>query len=87
MIPKGKGLPCYADDATLNQIRGKAMVGHQSLEDVWTLLDHLLLLEHMLDEEVDPEDVFGPSGWRDHAEVISGAWDAGRLGRAKESHK
>lgn len=54
MIPKGKGLPKYADDSTLNEIRGKAMVGHQSIEDVWVLLDHLQLLEHMLDEEIDP---------------------------------
>ena len=46
MIPKGKGLPKYADDAELNQIRGKAMVGHQTIGDVWTLLDHLQLLEH-----------------------------------------
>ena len=25
MIPKGKGLPKFADDSTLNRIRGKAM--------------------------------------------------------------
>lgn len=71
MIPKGKGLPRYADDATLNQIRGKAMVGHQSIEDVWTLLDHLQLLEHLLDERVDPEDALGPEGWRHAAECES----------------
>jgi hypothetical protein len=71
MIPKGKGLPKFADDALLNQIRGKAMVGHQSLEDVWTLLDHLQLIEHMLDEEVDPEDGLGTEGWRHHAESLS----------------
>lgn len=74
MIPKEKGLPKYADDSVLNQIRGKAMVGHQSIVDVWTLLDHLQLLEHILDEEVDPEDGLGTEGWRHHAEAVSAAW-------------
>ena len=71
MIPKGKGLPRFADDSKLNQIRGKAMVGHQSLEDVWTLLDHLLLLEHVLDEEIDPKDALGTEGWRHRLEAVS----------------
>lgn len=75
MIPKGKGLPKYADDATLNQIRGKAMVGHQSIEDVWTLLDHLQLLEHVLDEDVDANDALGTEGWRHHMEGASAGWD------------
>lgn len=78
MIPKGKGLPRYADDSTLNQIRGKAMVGHQSIEDVWTLLDHLQLLEHILDEEIDPEDALGTEGWRHHAEAVSADWETDR---------
>ena len=76
MIPKGKGLPKYADDATLNQIRGKAMVGKQTIVDVWTLLDHLQLLEHILDDEVPSVD--GPAGWdgwRDFAAGVSGQWD------------
>ena len=74
MIPKGKGLPKYADDATLNQIRGEAMVGHQTLEDVWTLLDHLQLLEHILDETVDAKDGLGPKGWRHFAKAEGKAW-------------
>jgi hypothetical protein len=74
MIPKGKGLPRFADDATLNQIRGKAMVGHQSIEDVWTLLDHLQLLEHILDEEIDANDGLGTEGWRHHAEGVSASF-------------
>jgi hypothetical protein len=73
-IPNGKGLPRYTDDGYLNQIRGKAMVGHATLEDMWTLLDHIQLLEHMLDEEVDPNDGLGPSGWREHAEAVSAQW-------------
>ena len=75
MIPKGKGLPKYADDAHLNQIRGKAMVGHQSIEDVWTLLDHLQLLEHVLDEEIDMEDRLGTEGWRHHMEAVSAQFE------------
>ena len=74
MIPKGKGLPKYADDATLNQIRGKAMVGHQSIEDVWTLLDHLQLLEHVLDQEIDMEDALGTEGWRHHMQAVEAGW-------------
>jgi hypothetical protein len=74
MIPKGKGLPKYADDATLNQIRGKAMVGHQTLADVWTLLDHLQLLEHVLDERIDAEDMLGTEGWRHFMEGESAEW-------------
>lgn len=73
-IPKGKGLPRYAKDSVLNQIRGKAMVGHQTLEDVWMLLDHLQLLEHILDEEVDPHDGLGTEGWREFAEKQSLKW-------------
>ncbi len=78
MIPKGKGLPHYADDATLNQIRGKAMVGHQSIDDVWTLLDHLQLLEHVLDEDVDCNDALGTDGWRHHMQATSADWDKPR---------
>ena len=74
MIPKGKGLPKFADDSTLNQIRGKAMVGHQTLEDMWTVLDHLQLLEHILVEEVAPADGLGPSGGREDAEAVSALW-------------
>lgn len=74
MIPKGKGLPKYADDATLNQIRGKAMVGHQSIEDIWTVLDHLQLLEHVLDEEIDMNDALGTEGWRHYMESVSAKW-------------
>ena len=51
MIPKGKGLPRFADEATLNQIRGEVMVGRQTIEDVWTLLDHI----HACDDELSLE--------------------------------
>jgi hypothetical protein len=68
MVPKGQGLPKLADDSTLNMIRGKAMVGHQSIEDVWTLIDHISLLETMLDEEIDPNDGLGTDGWRNFAD-------------------
>ena len=78
MIPRGKGLPKYADDSILNQIRGKAMIGHQTLEDVWTLLDHLQLLEHVLDEEIDMEDALGTEGWRHHMEAIGASFARGQ---------
>lgn len=74
MVPKGKGLPKFADDAALNQIRGKAMVGHQTHVDVWTLLDHLQLLEHILDEDIDGKAVLGIEGWRRHAETVGAQW-------------
>lgn len=75
MIPAGHGLPKYADDSELNQIRGKAMVGHQSNEDIWTLLDHLQLLEHVLDEEIDTEDALGTEGWRHHMQSVAAQWN------------
>jgi len=71
MVPKGKGQPKFADDSTLNQIRGKAMVGHQTIEDVWTLLDHIQIMETILDEEVDPNDGLGTEGWREFMEASS----------------
>lgn len=74
MIPKGRGLPKYADDSTLNQIRGKAMVGHQTIDDVWIVLDHLQLIEHILDEEVDSADGLGTEGWRHHAEAVGASF-------------
>lgn len=85
MIPKGKGFPKFADDSTLNQIRGKAMVGRQSIEDVWTLLDHLQLLEHMLDEDVDANDALGTEGWRHHAEAVSASFASPRPQEPKKS--
>ena len=75
MIPKGKGLPRYAADDVLNTIRGKAMVDRQTHEDVWTLLDHLQLLEHILDEDIDGDDRLGPKGWRHYAELSSRQWE------------
>jgi hypothetical protein len=65
MIPSGKGLPRYANERETNIIRGKAMVGHQSVDDIWTLLDHIAQLEELLDE-ADAEDMFGTEGWRHH---------------------
>jgi hypothetical protein len=55
-----------ASDSEINVIRGKALVGAASPEDTWTLLQHITALEHVLDEEADPEDMFGTEGWREH---------------------
>ena len=47
----------------LNIIRGKTMVGHATVEDSMSVLNHLALLEMKLDELGD-EDFFGTEGWR-----------------------
>lgn len=39
------------------------MVGHASLEESMSILDHLALLEMKLDE-ADYEDMLGTEGWR-----------------------
>jgi len=64
----------YWGPVPLENIRGKAMVGHQSIEDVWTLLDHLQLLEHVLDQEIDMEDALGTEGWRHHMQAVEAGW-------------
>lgn len=50
-------------DSKLNELRGKAMVGHITKDEVMAVLNHLTVLEAKLDEQ-DDEDVFGTEGWR-----------------------
>jgi hypothetical protein len=50
-------------DRELNTIRGKAMVGHASIDEVLSVFEHIDYLEHMLDE-ADSDDTFGTEGWR-----------------------
>ncbi|MCI1002815.1 hypothetical protein HWD97_22340 [Ochrobactrum sp. C6C9] len=47
----------------LNTVRGKAMVGHASPEEIMKVFDHLDALEMFLDDH-DEGDVFGTEGWR-----------------------
>lgn len=62
-----------ATEAQINIIRGKAAVGAASKADVQLLLDHIAALEYVLDEEANPEDMFGTEGWRVHfARVLRG---------------
>lgn len=59
-------LMILAGEAEINVIRGKSLVGKTSKEDVEVLLAHITAIEHVLDEEADPEDMFGTEGWRHH---------------------
>lgn len=58
-------------DRDLNMLRGKALVGKVSKEEVLKILNHLTLIEQRLDE-TDPDDFFGTEGWR-HTFGIPGA--------------
>ena len=55
-----------ASESEINIIRGKWLGRATTHEDVETLLQHITALEHVLDEEADPEDMFGTEGWREH---------------------
>jgi hypothetical protein len=55
-----------ASESEINIIRGKNLVGAATKEDIEILLQHITAMEHVLDEEADPEDMFGTEGWRHH---------------------
>jgi hypothetical protein len=50
-------------DKFLNTVRGRAMVGHASPEEILKVFEHIDVLEMFLDEH-DEDDVFGTEGWR-----------------------
>jgi len=50
-------------DKELNTIRGKAMVGHASPQQILSVFGHLDALEMKL-EEFEQDDTFGTEGWR-----------------------
>jgi hypothetical protein len=50
-------------DKFLNTVRGKALVGHASPEEILKVFEHIDALEMFLDEH-DEDDVFGTEGWR-----------------------
>ena len=50
-------------DRFLNTVRGKALVGHATPEEILAVFGHLDALENLLDE-ADEDDVFGTEGWR-----------------------
>ena len=55
--------PHFLSDSELNYIRGKASVGHATVEEIRSVFEHLDALEMKLDE-LDYEDFFGTEGWR-----------------------
>jgi hypothetical protein len=59
-----------ASEAEINVIRGKHLVGGATKADIDGLLAHILAVEHVLDEEADPEDMFGTEGWRHHFRCV-----------------
>ena len=63
--------PKLLSDKELNTIRGKAMVGHASVEEIVSVFGHLDSLEMKLDDEMRG-DAFGTEGWR-HSFGIPGA--------------
>lgn len=50
-------------DDFLNMVRGKAMVGHATPDEILAVFGHLDALEDLLDE-ADGDDAFGTEGWR-----------------------
>lgn len=50
-------------ESEINIIRGKNLGNAVTQEDVFLLLEHIDVLENLLDED-DMEDVHGTEGWR-----------------------
>lgn len=48
----------------LYEIRGKALVGRATMEELLSVFEHLDSLETRLDE-TDDDDTFGTEGWRE----------------------
>ena len=55
--------PRLLSDKELNTIRGKAIVGHESTQELMKVFGHIDAMEMRL-EELDEEDCFGSRGWR-----------------------
>lgn len=47
----------------VNTVRGKALVGHASPDELMKVFQHIDALENFLDEN-DQDDAFGTEGWR-----------------------
>ena len=58
----------YLTERELNTIRGKAMVGHASVEEIMSVFIHYDRLEMWLNEK-DMDDFFGTEGWRHSANL------------------
>lgn len=55
--------PKLLTEQELNIIRGKALVGHASPDEILQVFGHYDLIEMKLDE-YDNDDAFGTEGWR-----------------------
>jgi hypothetical protein len=53
----------FLSDRDLNTIRGKAIVGHATRDEIISVFEHLDDLELKLDE-ADEHDMLGTEGWR-----------------------
>lgn len=53
----------YLTEQELNIIRGKAIVGHATPEEILSVFGHLDAIEAKLDETQE-DDFFGTEGWR-----------------------
>jgi hypothetical protein len=53
----------YLTEKELNTIRGKAMVGHATPDEILSVFGHLDEIESKLDE-TEEDDFFGTEGWR-----------------------
>jgi hypothetical protein len=57
--------PRPLSERELNTIRGKAIVGHASTDEILSVFRHLDTIEQKLDEaEEELGDFFGTEGWR-----------------------
>ena len=50
-------------DRELNIIRGKALVGHASRDEIMSVFGHIDAMEEKLDE-TEQDDFYGTEGWR-----------------------
>lgn len=55
--------PRLLSDKELNTIRGKALVGHATPQELAQVFGHIDSIEMKL-EEVEQDDFFGTEGWR-----------------------
>lgn len=58
----------FLTERELNIIRGKALVGHASIEDITSVFQHYDKLEMWLNE-LEWDDFFGTEGWRHAANL------------------
>jgi len=53
----------FLTEKELNIIRGKALVGHATPEEILSVFGHIDALEDKLDD-FEQDDTFGTEGWR-----------------------